>query len=194
MRKESENVVFYETTKKDLRDFIATLQRELLPISEMWSDKQEKQFTNIIWDDPKRYNEGEMFFYGTEAGMYLTVGRASIWFPKTSSSYEKFLATMREMLEDACEGFKSSIPNEVWISYDGEETIELRLNKSVKGEEERISVKAIAEELIKMLYDYDGCQSIEYYECDDDGNIGPAEYRSNYYVGVKVRYNMWYVN
>lgn len=197
MREKDKNGALYKAAKEAVRSFTTTLQKELEPMTFEWSERRPtKYYTGIEWSDPEKFDFER--YFGKEPGMYLIAcdGEAHIWFPKTSVAYDTFYDTMCKLHEEDDDFLEQSIPMDVDIGYDGNETIEFKIYIYVHdraNEEEYISAKTIAEELMEMLSDMEGFEKFTYYEGDNEGNTDPNVKHSNYYVGISSTYNMWMV-
>lgn len=192
MRKK-EDVLLYEAAKEAVRKFVITLQRELSPMLNFWSSRDEEWYTSIGWLNPKEYEEDDGI-YGTEPGLYLIFDtECQIWFPRTSAKYKVFLDAICKLYQKNDKLMQISLPM-VDIYFDGKETVEFKIGiylQNRANEKEYSSARTITEAFIEMLSGLEGCKLSSYYEGDDCGNTEVEP--SDYYVGLKTSYNMWEV-
>lgn len=201
MRNEIKTAAYREAAKKALINLISTLQREILPITFGWHDRECKVYASVGWYDPDQYDEMEGF-YGTTPGLYITaeVGEYFIWLPKSTKAYELFYPVMAELCkqEDLLE---DSVPDEIILDCEGDSIVSLKFVTyiyDVTNEIEMVSAKKVAIMLNEMLTDYKICEGFILYEGDDEPNndrvYNPGdEIPPNYFVGIKTSYDFYKV-
>lgn len=197
MRNEIKRAALYEVAKKTLTYFIATLQKEILPITFGWLDRDCKVSASVGWYDPDLSDEAGGF-YGTTPGLYITseVGEYLIWLPKSTKAYDTFYSVMEQLCDMEDDLIKDSIMDEIMLELEEDSTIEVKMVTyvyDVTNETEMNSAKTVAKMLKEMLSDYKIFNGIELYEGDDepmeDHVYTPgSKIPENYFVGIKTRY------
>lgn len=207
MREEIKETTFYEVAKKSLKNFLSTLQREILPITFSWHEAEKKVYTNIGWNDPEMYDDDDMNgFYGKNAGLYIKAdaGDYHIYLPKTSEKYAVFHTIMTQLCELDDEIIEDSVPDEIMIFFDGDSTVNFKLAKyifDVTSQVQMKSAKVVSNMLLEMISDYELCEGLQFYEGDDEPDVDGKEcvyhpgdeIPSNYFVGVSGSYDFFKV-
>lgn len=198
MRKDIKNVAQYEATKRTLHELIKTIQLEMLPIMQGWTEISDNVgSTMITFCDPKSSTDAE-YYYGTEAGMYCLgiPGEYFIYLPKVTVAYNEFYDAMAKLYEDDDNIFEESIFSDIDFFHTDESKIKIQLmsyTTDVDNDELMNSNRKVAKDLEDMLADYEQCSKFTYYEGDDEGRIyNPDEVLPvNYYFGVEANYDFY---
>lgn len=176
------------TPQQAFEDFIARFKRELLPIVFEWSERGNKVFTFISWQEPEDF-EG---CYGSNPGLYIASEREGyfIYLPKTTLYFISFIKAMKKYyIEQGREVLIHGIPTKIYLEYDGESKIQFKFISDVENEQEMTSAKLVANELIGM---FSGDENVKFYEGDDKGYVySPGDkFPLNYFIGIVSEYDI----
>lgn len=178
-----------EATEK----FKIALKEEISYFAQYW--KTERHESCILFFNDEDAKELPGVVCGTSGGMYLVETcneEADLYFylPKTTEAYDKFYESIIFLHENDDTLFYETIPNIVDIWFDGKNEIELFFGCNVEdiGKEGYKSAVKLAQEIVELIpADF---EKITFTEEDDDGNTGYEKKHDNYYVGVKIGYNL----
>ena len=185
----------YQNAEDAAKSFVYQLQSELGGLVMNWYErKPEKASGSILMldaEDVKNYDG----VYGNMPGLYLHLsgGDVAIYLPKTTLAYNKYLDAIILLHESDDNLYYETIPDVCDCWYDGNETVEIDLQCNIIGlhiPEAYTSSKILAEELVQMLSDLKHFLKVEYFEGDDDGNTDLNADPSNYFVGVRLYYDI----
>jgi len=182
----------YENAQKAVQSLAFALREELSNIAYCcWGP--DKRDTCILWVTEEDLQEGDGI-YGNSTGMYLFEcgGDMAIYLPKITEMYQEFCAATIELHENDDNLFYETVVDDIDIWYNGKGIIELVIFSNVVDLPKEVyeSAKFLAEEMVKMLSGIKCFEKVEYYEGDDEGNTGFEKEHNNYFVGVKLRFNV----
>ncbi len=176
----------------------SALIKEIYYFARYW--KPDRHSSSIFWmsDDEVMKLKGEGLC-GSSEGMYLVETcdeDADLYFylPKTTEAYNKFYDSICCLHDSDDKLFFETIPYFVDIEFNGKNEIEFAILCNVEecGKEVYESAVKIAKEMVELLGETVCFEKISFYEGDDDGNIGYKKKHQNYFVGVKIGYELNY--
>ena len=185
----------YQEAEDAARSFVCQLQNELAALVMNWYErKPEKVSGSILLLDAEEVKEYDGV-YGNMPGLYLHLGGgdAAIYLPKTTLEYNKYLDTIILLHESDDNLYYETLPGMFDCWYDGDETVEIDLQCNIIGltiPEAYTSAKILAEELVQLLSGIKTFLKVEYFEGDDDGNTDLNADPNNYFVGVRLYYDI----
>lgn len=203
MRKAIQDKEFlYKGAKYDVENLVQTFKAEIVPMARACWCKLERCSACILWfngDDVHNYDILEGMhgaIYGDSAGMYLCEGNGEsevcIKLAKSTSAYVDFYSSICDLHATDYSLYEETIPSYVDIYYRGNNTIEMAFvcNLSDLPEDSYESAKTIAKEMVEMLSGIKGFEKVEYFEGDEDDNIVLERKGINYFVGIKLCFNI----
>ena len=135
--------------------------------------------------------------YGSAEGMYLfdvtnEEKEIEFYLPKTTEAYLAFYNSILIYYGNDDTLYYETIPDAIDVYFDGNNEVEIFISVNVEelGKEGYESAVKLAKEMVDMLMKTVLFEKISYNEGDDYGNIGFEKKHPNYYVGVKIGYNL----
>lgn len=195
MLEKAENGALYNAAQTSAKTLFFVWRNEIEKIFFDFSNTKTMVCSYTIWrnlsSSDKAINSG---IYGTEDGMYHTMGEYSIWFPKTSMAMAEFMINFGKFRYGQSFTSMMVFPNVIDSFFDGKNIVKFKFFANVdKNNEEEYSIaKKNAEVLVEMLSDFSKFEEFEYFEGIEKGDAS-LNNNANYYVGIKSSYNLWEV-